>query len=72
MRAVPTDDPLRGDDLLNIGQAAALAQVSPASLRRWADRGMLPHVRTLGGQRRFRRADVEALARVSRSTEPAA
>lgn len=53
-----TDSP---DDLLGISEAAEVAHASVTSVRRWADSGALPHVRTPGGQRRFRRADVEAL-----------
>lgn len=46
-------------DLLDIAQAAALLQVSEASLRRWTNRGLLPCLR-IGGrrERRFRRADL--------------
>jgi len=48
-------------ELLDIGQAAALLQVSEASLRRWTNRGLLPCLR-IGGrrERRFRRADLMA------------
>ena len=48
-------------ELLDIAQAAALLQVSEASLRRWTNRGQLPCLR-IGGrrERRFRRADLIA------------
>jgi len=48
-------------ELLNIAQAAALLQVSEASLRRWTNAGQLPCLR-IGGrrERRFRRADLMA------------
>jgi transcriptional repressor of dcmA and dcmR len=48
-------------ELLDIAQAAALLQVSEASLRRWTNRGLLPCLR-IGGrrERRFRRADLMA------------
>lgn len=48
-------------ELLDIAQAAALLQVSEASLRRWTNRGLLPCLR-IGGrrERRFRRADLLA------------
>jgi len=54
--------------LLDIAQAAALLQVSEASLRRWTNRGLLPCLR-IGGrrERRFRRADL--LAFVERPPE---
>jgi transcriptional repressor of dcmA and dcmR len=50
-----------GPELLDIAQAAALLQVSEASLRRWTNGGQLPCLR-IGGrrERRFRRADLMA------------
>jgi excisionase family DNA binding protein len=53
------------DELLSLSAAARLLQASESSVRRWADDGKLPVVRTPGGQRRFRRADVIALLRAS-------
>jgi putative resolvase len=46
---------------LKIGEAAALLGVSVKTVRRWVDNGYLACVRTPSNQRRFRRADVEAL-----------
>ena len=46
-------------DLLPIGEAARLLGVSIETIRRWDRAGRLPSTRTLGGQRRFARADVE-------------
>ena len=46
--------------LLRIGDAARLLGVSVAQMRRYANDGLIPVVRTLGGQRRFRLVDVEA------------
>ncbi len=37
---------------LTASQAAALLQVSPKTVSRWAKEGKLPFVRTLGGHRR--------------------
>lgn len=63
MSTTPTP---QGDDLLAIGAAARLLGVSPDTLRRWENDGRLTAVRTLGNQRRFRRADIEQLrARVA-------
>jgi excisionase family DNA binding protein len=45
--------------LLNVGQAAAYLGVSPASLRKWSDRGLVPVYRTPGGQRRFSTTDLD-------------
>lgn len=49
-----------GDTHLRIGDAARLLGVSVAQMRRYANDGLIPVVRTLGGQRRFRLVDVEA------------
>lgn len=48
-------------ELLRPYEVAAIFRVSPATVRLWARLGKLPEVRTPGGQRRFRRADVDAL-----------
>ena len=57
--------------LLDIAQAAALLQVSEASLRRWTNRGALPCLR-IGGrrERRFRRADLMAFLESPSSAPP--
>lgn len=44
---------------LSLGQAATAIGVHPITLRRWADRGRIPSSRTVGGHRRFLRADVD-------------
>jgi excisionase family DNA binding protein len=50
-------------DTLTPLQAALVLQVSTRTVTRWADDGVLRVVeRTPGGQRRFDRADIEALA----------
>ncbi len=51
---------------LTTAEAAALLGVSVATLKRWAQSGLLPSERTEGGHRRYRLEDVRALA------EPAA
>lgn len=48
-------------ELLPIGEAARILGVAVETVRRWDKAGKIASVRTLGGQRRFRRADVEAL-----------
>lgn len=50
-----------GDKLLTISQAARLLDISQNTLRAWADRGLVPVVRTPSGQRRFYLDDVERL-----------
>ena len=49
------------DRLLTAAEVAALFRVEKVTVGRWARSGRLPSVRTPGGQRRFRAADVAAL-----------
>ncbi len=46
---------------LPIGEVARLAGVTVATVRNWERAGKLKAFRTLGGHRRFRIEDVEAL-----------
>jgi excisionase family DNA binding protein len=48
---------------LSLAQASQALGVHPVTLRRWADGGKVPHVRTPGGHRRFRAADLAAWMR---------
>ena len=48
---------------VSIGEAARAWGVSVETSGRWANQGIAPSIRTPGGQRRFRRADVERLLR---------
>lgn len=45
---------------LSLTDAGELLGVHPATIRRWADSGDIPHFRTPGGHRRFRTADLVA------------
>lgn len=45
---------------MSVSQAARLLGVSVSSLRAWAAAGLVPHVRTPGGHRRFHRDQMEA------------
>ena len=38
---------------LRSAQVAAILQVSPKTVARWAQQGLLPYQRTLGGHRRY-------------------
>ncbi|HEV7775162.1 MAG TPA: EAL domain-containing protein [Conexibacter sp.] len=58
-----TDAP---DELLPLSAVADALGVSPSTVRRLADQGVLPGTRTEGGHRRFRRSDVQRLARERR------
>ena len=46
---------------LRLTEAAQMIHVHPETLRRWADEGKVPYVRTPGGQRRFSPDDLAAL-----------
>jgi excisionase family DNA binding protein len=47
---------------LTLAQAAQQLDIHPTTLRRWADNGDIPVMRTPGGHRRFATADVAQLA----------
>src|SRR5712692_3688409 len=49
-------------ELLWPRDVAELCGVDPKTVSRWANQGLIDYVRTPGGQRRFRPADVRALA----------
>lgn len=51
------------NEYLTVGEVARLLHVSPKTISRWAAREMIPCLVTLGGHRRFRRHDVEAIRR---------
>ena len=46
---------------IGTARAAQMTGLSADTLRRAADSGKIPHIRTPGGQRRFLIADIEAL-----------
>jgi diguanylate cyclase (GGDEF)-like protein/excisionase family DNA binding protein len=52
-----------GEELVGLSAAAAALGVSTSTVRRLADQGVLRGTRTEGGHRRFRRAEVQRLAR---------
>ena len=53
---------LAGDGrLLTPGEVAALFRVDPKTVTRWVAAGKLSAIRTPGGHRRFREAEVRAL-----------
>jgi excisionase family DNA binding protein len=47
---------------LRSAEVAAILQVSPKTISRWARQGLLPYQRTLGGHRRYREAAIRELA----------
>jgi excisionase family DNA binding protein len=44
-------------------EVAEVLQVSPKTVTRWAKEGKLASRRTLGGHRRYARADIESLVK---------
>ncbi|MDF0531659.1 BldC family transcriptional regulator [Tsukamurella sp. 8F] len=50
------------------GQVAALFNVNPKTVTRWAGAGLLGAVRTPGGHRRFRASEVLALLNQNSTT----
>lgn len=48
---------------LSPSEVARELHVSPKTIARWADQGLVPCIVTLGGHRRFRRKDVAEIAR---------
>lgn len=59
------------DPALTLEETARLLDVCPATVRRYTNRGQLPHTRTIGQQRRFRLSEVLAFLemRADRATD---
>ena len=57
--------------LLTISQAATRLGVHPNTLRKWADKGLVPTVKLPSGYRRFTTAEVERMRRAM-GLDPAA
>jgi excisionase family DNA binding protein len=49
------------DNLLTPAEVSALLRVDPKTISRWSKTGRISTVRTLGGHRRYREAEVRAL-----------
>ena len=47
---------------LRSAEVAAILQVSPKTVARWAQQGLLPYQRTLGGHRRYPELAIRELA----------
>lgn len=63
MRTIPsmtdTDTYEQPEELLPVGDVARILGVSVPTIRRWESQGKISATRTLGGQRRFARTEVE-------------
>ena len=53
--------PKKPRGMLTVGEAAERLGVHPNTLRAWADRGLIKHVRLPSGYRRFPVSEVERL-----------
>ncbi len=53
--------PLEQEVLLTPAEVAKLFRVDPKTVTRWAKAGKLTPIRTLGGHRRYRASEVNAL-----------
>jgi excisionase family DNA binding protein len=53
--------PTPATELLKPAEVAAMFRVDPKTVTRWAQEGKLTSIRTLGGHRRYREAEVRAL-----------
>lgn len=53
--------PPEPEPLLTPAEVAAIFRVDPKTVTRWAQAGKLSSIRTLGGHRRYRAAEVQAL-----------
>ena len=59
-------------NLLTSAEVARLTGVGPTAVKRWADSGALPCIRTAGGHRRFRREDVDRMLARTSNGDPGA
>jgi excisionase family DNA binding protein len=57
------------ESLLTPSEVASLFRVDPKTVTRWAKAGKLSSIRTLGGHRRYREAEVRDLLRVPQQRE---
>lgn len=51
----------QADRLLTIGEASVRLGVHADTLRSWEDAGTISSTRTVGGHRRYRESDIDAL-----------
>jgi len=57
--------PTEQEVLLTPAEVAKLFRVDPKTVTRWAKAGKLTAIRTLGGHRRYRQSEIQALVKVS-------
>ena len=57
------------EELMTPGQVAKLFAVDPKTVSRWANSGKITTVKTLGGHRRFRAAEIRAMLAASQGSD---
>ena len=57
------------EELMTPGQVAKLFAVDPKTVSRWANSGKITTVKTLGGHRRFRAAEIRAMLAANQVTD---
>ena len=57
------------EELMTPGQVAKLFAVDPKTVSRWANSGKITSVKTLGGHRRFRAAEIRAMLAASQGMD---
>ena len=60
------------DQVLSVSEAARALEVSSQTVRGWADKGILPAMKTGGGQRILQRVDVDRVRRERQNGNEAA
>jgi excisionase family DNA binding protein len=61
----PAQSPGYGDRLLTPAEVAMAFRVDPKTVTRWAASGRITSVKTPGGHRRYREAEINALLRMT-------
>lgn len=57
-------------DLLKPHEVAKIFAVDPKTVTRWAKKGLLPTVTTIGGHRRFRKSVIDSLCKEKYENQP--
>ena len=70
VRSAIVASPPEPEELLTPSEVAAMFRVNPKTVTRWARSGKISAIRTLGGHRRFRAAEIRKfLEQVEEGTE---
>ena len=57
--------PVEQEVLLTPAEVAKLFRVDPKTVTRWAKAGKITAIRTLGGHRRYRQSEIQALIKTT-------